>query len=721
MTSRVTRRDFLKIGAAGLASAVLTGCQSPRRWVELEPYVRPPEEALAGVPTWFASTCRQCPAGCGIIVRVMNGRALKLEGNPEHPLNRGKLCARGQAGLQLLYNPDRLAGPVRQAQRGSREYEPLGWTEAINALYESLDAAGSNVAVWLGLATSGHVYDLFRRLTAAVGAPDPVVFDLYGELSGYPALGSAGGDLPGYPLGQADVVLSFGADMLGTGPSAVRYGVEYGEFRSQGLGKRGYLVQLEPRMSTTGAVADRWLPLRPGGEGLVAAALLRIIADQDLGGDRAGQAATLAPDVDVGQAAQESELDARELQELARLFASADRPLAIPGSTLDDAALSLVQALNAVAGTGGQTATVPQGGSPAPVSLPASAYTDALDLVDRMQRGEVQVLLVHGANPAYDLPPGAAFREAVANVPTVVSFAPLVDETAVDADLILPDRTYLESWGYEVVSPNFGLPVVGSQQPVVRPVFDARSTADVLLTIGRGIPAAAAQMPWPDEVAMLQKMVAGLPPGEAGGSGAAVLWARFLQHGGWWPASRPAPSATVGTPSSLATVAAPQCQGEAGQYPYHLHLYLSDLLSDGRGASQPWLQGSPEPMTTMAWQTWVELHPTTARELGIQDGEVVRVVSPHGSLEAPVYIYPASRPDTVSIPTGQGHTDLGRYARGRGANVMALVGGAAAGGGMAWATLRVRIEPTGRQVAMARFENRVGVTEGFINQSFPGQ
>jgi anaerobic selenocysteine-containing dehydrogenase len=105
MSPPITRRDFLKLGLAGTTAAVFSGCQPSRRLVNLEPYVRPPEEQLSGVATWYATTCRQCPAGCGIVVRVMNGRALKIEGNPEHPLNQGRLCARGQAGLQLLYGP----------------------------------------------------------------------------------------------------------------------------------------------------------------------------------------------------------------------------------------------------------------------------------------------------------------------------------------------------------------------------------------------------------------------------------------------------------------------------------------------------------------------------------------------------------------------------------------------------------------------------------------
>src|SRR3989304_6441107 len=129
MTKKISRRDFLKIATG---AAVATGFASKVRPVILEPYVRPPEETLPGKATWYASTCRQCPAGCGIVVRTINGRAKKIEGNPRHPLNRGKLCARGQAGLQVLYNPDRLKHAVRQTGgRGSRRFEPLYWEEAL--------------------------------------------------------------------------------------------------------------------------------------------------------------------------------------------------------------------------------------------------------------------------------------------------------------------------------------------------------------------------------------------------------------------------------------------------------------------------------------------------------------------------------------------------------------------------------------------------------------
>ena len=304
----------------------------------------------------------------------------------------------------------------------------------------------------------------------------------------------------------------------------------------------------------------------------------------------------------------------------------------------------------------------------------------------------------------------------------MVSFAPLVDETAVWADLILPDHTYLEGWGCVRVSPDFGWPVVGSQQPVVAPVVDTRATADVLLTVARGLPAAADALPWVDEVAFLQEMVDQLPWDQPADIEMAVRWARFRQQGGWWPAAAPAPARIATTPTQLPHHIPVSSLDDRQSYPYELHLYLSDLLSDGRGASQPWLQGIPDPMTTIAWQTWVELHPTTANALSVRDGDVVRVTSVHGEVEAPVYVYPAIRPDTVAMPVGQGHTDCGRYARDRGSNPIHLVGSVTseAIGSVIWNGQRVQVTPTGRHVELAAFENRFGVLDGFINQDLPG-
>ncbi|MEW6217245.1 MAG: twin-arginine translocation signal domain-containing protein, partial [Candidatus Bipolaricaulota bacterium] len=167
MPIRLSRRGFLKLAAG---SGVAVGLSPKVRRILLEPFVRPPEEELPGRATWYASTCRQCPAGCGIIVRVINGRPRKIEGNPSHPLNRGKLCARGQAGLQVLYNPDRLRNAVRQTGgRGSRHFEPIGWDEALDQLASTLAALQDPQRVaFLGGLIPDHLHQVVSRFLQAL-------------------------------------------------------------------------------------------------------------------------------------------------------------------------------------------------------------------------------------------------------------------------------------------------------------------------------------------------------------------------------------------------------------------------------------------------------------------------------------------------------------------------------------------------------------------------
>ncbi len=739
---KLTRRNFLKAGAAGAATAVLTGCSSYQRYVTLEPYVRAPEEQLNGVPTFYASTCRMCPAGCGIIVRVMNGRALKVEGNPQHPLNRGKLCPRGQAGPQLLYNPDRFPGPRQQEKGNPDSFRSLTWDQAIDTLASQLQGAGGGVAVWGSAVMSGHLYDLFGRLLKALGASGaPLIYDLFSGVNGYAVQDKADEQLfgqaalPVYDLANADVVLSFSSNLLGPSPSQTRYGVDYGTFRRRPGGLRGVLVQFEPRMSITGVKSDRWFAIRPGSEALIAQALLRIIADQKFGpADRVSRAGSLAGSVDLNAVAAASDISIESLTNVARLFATAAHPVAIAGAPLTGQpnalqAFSAVHALNIVAGAVGQVGGVSLS-VPAPIAQTvkpaANSYTDALQLIDRMRRGEIKVLMIHDGNPLYVLPPKAGFAEAIKNVPFVVSFASLPDDTSAWADLILPDRTYLESWGYEVVSPSFGQPVIGSQQPVVTGVtnLDPRATADVLLAVAQKIPAAKSAIPFTDEVAFLKDIVNALGPGAAGGTGADVLWAKFLQTGGWWQANPPVATPLQVAASGPVTVSPVQFNGDANTYPFYLHLFLSDLLSDTREANIPWLQGAPDPMTTIAWQTWVEINPQTARQLKLNIGDIVKVTSPEGEIEAMVYTTPAIRPDTVAVAFGQGHVNTGRYATGgnRSGNAMHLVGAQAdsSSGGFTWANLRAKITPTGRRVDPATFEWTEGVRRGFENAGQPG-
>jgi anaerobic selenocysteine-containing dehydrogenase len=419
-----------------------------------------------------------------------------------------------------------------------------------------------------------------------------------------------------------------------------------------------------------------------------------------------------------------SEVPIETLRRLARVFADADRAVAIPGGYLAGQSNGLssmlaVQTLNLLVAqigrAGGVFLSHPGPTAALRLTPPVDTFNSVLDLIARMKAGEIDLLLIHNANPMFELPAAAGFVEAIARVPFVISFSPFVDETSEQADLILPDHTYLESWGYQVPSPGADRPVVSSQQPVVRPLYDTLSTTDVLLRLAANLEGKASEaLPWTDEATYLEESVGELHGSSLGAYDArtpAGFWALWRQYGGWWSEKEiprePEVTEVVKQPLSLT---APQFEGDPQVYPLHLYPYPSVTLTDGRGANLPWLQEAPDPMTTARWGTWVELNPKTALSLGVSDNDVVRVISPYGQLEAPVVVYPGIRPDVIAVPVGQGHYDYGRYAEQRGSNPLTLIAPVSATetGVLAWGATRVRVEPTGRKQTLARLESLDG-------------
>jgi anaerobic selenocysteine-containing dehydrogenase len=731
MKKKISRRTFMQMAAVGAAGAA--GLSPAVQRAVLEPFVSPPEEVLPGEATWYASTCRQCPAGCGIIVRTINGRAKKIEGNPVHPLNRGKLCARGQAGLQVLYNPDRLKNAVRQTGgRGSGQYEPLYWSDALDELEQRVTALSSpDRLAFLGGLMPDHLFRLATRFLGALGAPLPMIYDLHSALEGrataqrHAEAFFGEPELPVYDLARSEVVFSFGANFLETWMSPVAQMHSYGTLRQGQFGGRGFFVQFEPRLSSTGASADQWIPLRPGTEGMVALAIGRIIVEENLGHVGSHRPhAVLYQNVDVQEMAAATEVPIERLRQLARVFADADQAVAIPGGYLAGqrngmASMLAVQALNFLAAQIGRQGGVFQS-QPGPTAVyrqraSVATFDQLQELLDRMTSGQIEVLLIHGTNPLFELPHATGIEQALANVPHIISFSPFIDETAAQSDLILPDHTYLESWGYQVPMPGADRPVVSGQQPVVRPLYDTRSTSDVLLTLAARLEGPVAEaLPWPDEAAFLQEVAGELHNNSLSAYDAetqAGFWALWRQHGGWWSEKeiRLEPEVTTIVEQPL-LVQQPEFEGDANVYPFHLYPYPSLTMSAGQGANQPWLQETPDPMTTVRWDTWVELNPDTASALGVTDDDVVRVSSPFGQLEAPVVVYPGIRPDVVAIPVGQGHLQYGRFAANRGSNPLTLLAPVTDpdSGALAWGATRVQVQPVDRRKTLARLESLDG-------------
>ncbi|MEW6085093.1 MAG: molybdopterin-dependent oxidoreductase [Chloroflexota bacterium] len=742
MNQKISRRDFLKLATAGAATtAVLTGCGPASRYVTREPYVKMPEYTYNGLSTYYATTCRECAAGCGLIVRTMQGRAIKAEGNPANPINLGKTCARGQATLQGLYNPDRVEKPTKQGRSTALSGDAISWNDAFQIVADGLNNANpSEIAFLMGTAPD-HLFDLVSDLANAIGAPAPIRFSALSMFESRATLSKAAENLlgqaglPFFDLANADVVISFGANFLETWLSPVAYTRGFAKMRRGNPQRRGYMIQFESQLSQTAAKADEWIPLLPGTEGLVAAALGRLFAEA-----KGGSVPRAFSSVNVDEVAARSGVSVEQLMHVAEMIASAQAPLAIPGGqalgqTNGLATAEAVLALNALTDNLGK----PGGVSLSPLAPNADAYhrpasaQEMLEFISRLKNGSVKTLFVHGVNPIFELPKSLGFTEALESVPMVISFATFPDETALASDYIFPDHHGLESWGYQRSATGTLQAVLSGAQPIVSPMYDTRATADVFIEAARLTGGTLAQaLPFTDEVAFIQSKVANLV-GRADGSFVAPeinsFSAYFQQHGGWWK------TALESNPPSAASALGKNLNVEAAQFSgegeFYFIPFVSPTLGEA-GANKPWLQELPDPMTTVMWNTWVAINPETAHELELENDDVVKIISEAGEVEAAVYLYPAIHPEVIAMPFGQGHTAYGRFATAqlpperlvglvphggqvggafqRGANPADILGvHFNEAGDLAFAGMKVRIEKTGRQQFLSRLESRIGV------------
>jgi anaerobic selenocysteine-containing dehydrogenase len=720
MSEQVSRRDFLKLASLSAATgAILTGCGPASRYVEREPYQQMPEYNSVGQSTYYATTCRECAAGCGLVVRTYQGRAIKVEGNAQHPLNLGKTCARGQATLHGLYNPDRMQDPIKRSARGGDATEAIDWNAAIQVVADALKSNKPEEIAFLMGTTSDHLFDLVTDLATATGINAPIRFGSMSMLESRTTLSKASENLfgavglPWFDIGNAQVVFSFGANFLETWLSPLPYTRGFAQMRKTTETKlRGRMVQLEARMSATGAKADEWISLRSGSEALVALAIGKLVAEI-----RGGSMPRAFASVNPAEVAEQADIKLEALQHLAELFAEG-KAIAIPGGAALGQSNGLqvaeaVLALNALVDNVGKAGGVYLSAL-APMQTesqrPASA-SEMGEFVQKMFDGKIKVLFVHGVNPLFEMPIALDFAGASKNVSQIISFATFPDETAVEADYVLPDHHGLEGWGYQRVGTGVSLPVLSGAQPVVTPYYNTRSTVDVLIEAARLAGGKfASALPFADEVEFLQNKVSALRS-EASGSFTAIddatFMATFQQHGGWWKNVNGlvAPDVSGALSKSIKAESAEF----AGEGEFFFVPFMSPTLGDA-GANKPWLQELPDPTTTVMWTTWIEINPETAHHLHLENDEVVKVISEAGEIEVPVYIYPAIRPDTVAIPFGQGHTAYGRYAENRGVNPFDLLGKHFnEAGDLAFAGMKVKIEKTGKTKPVSRNESRIGV------------
>jgi molybdopterin-containing oxidoreductase family iron-sulfur binding subunit len=691
------RRRFLTVlGVAGGGAAALSGC-STGQVEKLVPYLVQSEDQVPGIPTWYASTCTECAAGCGLHVKTREARAIKLEGNPGHPINAGKLCYHGQSALQALYNPGRLRGPMK---RVGNDFKPITWDEALALLVQQLAAHQGKVGVISG-ALRGTFSDLLAGWTAAAGGRVVRYRPLDAE-----ALKAANGlvfglsEVPVYDFAAARYILSFGADFLESWLSPVEhqrgFAASHG-FHGDTMAKH---VMIAPRMSLTGLNADEWLAAKPGSEAVVALAMAQVILSERGGpADAAGLRGMLAAHTPE-KAHAESGITPETLVRIAREFVSERPALAVAGGAAVRhrgavEVCAAVNILNYVAGNVGQTvkfgADVDTG----------DGYGALLEMVQAMNAGQVGLALIHEANPLYSVPRKSGLAAAFAKVPFKVSTALELDETASQCDLLLPGHHPLERW--DDVRPRRG--VAGLLQPVMQPVFGTMATGDVLLRAAQKAGPAFARFAAPSFEAYLREQWAGMAKSQ-GGSDPDAFWRLALQAGGLY-SETPVTQARLAPGAATVSYTPPALDGDTGGDSCVL-LVSPSVMGDGRFANRPWLLELSDPVTKITWHPWVELHPEVASRMEVQEGEVVRLTSPHGTVELPAYIYAGIHPDVVSVPLGWGHTSFGPFATGLGANALDLLDSRDGKGFLPYLATRVVLTKTRafRQVAKTEGNTR---------------
>ena len=720
------RRDFLKLGGSTAFAALFGGCESVSK--KIIPFVIPPEDYTLGEALWYASACRQCPAGCGIVVRVSEGRARKIEGNPLHPVNRGKLCARGHAALQALYHPERLPRPLkREGDRGSGKFTEISWEEALSAFLTRLKEVRAEAPASLLMLTGpmrGHENLVAARFFKAFGSPHRVAWDPFGQDALLSASEMVFGvrDIPEYDIGETRYLLSFSGDFLETWLSPVHYGRVYGRMRQERETIRGKFVHFGPRLSLTAANADLFLPVPPGTEGIAALAVAHVMVKERLT-SRAAEAGALW---DAGLKGMTPEaVSARTgvpvsaFTDVAREFSRNQPGLAIGGSAAASCTngtfnLACVGLLNGLAGNVGKPGGISFPDRAAPLGRygadtpllappPESGYPSVLRAVESMRKGSFRAAILAGpANPAFTLPASLEFAEALLSVPFVVSFAPFLDETSSLSDLVLPVPTFLEEWGDDVAPAGHAGEALTLVQPVVNPFHDTRSLPDVLIAAAKelGGPLAAA-LPWESYRDCLEKAYERQP---------GTMEAALRNGGIFSPTGSPSRPAAAAAKLRLPKAEEPAFEGDPARYPLVFHVFPSLAHYDGRGANLSWLQELPDPVSTAVWRGWIEMNPKTAKGLGIRDGEGVEVESPLGKIEAHVAYHPGIGEGIAAMPLGQGHGRYGKNARNRGGNPFSILPGnrESASGAPAWQSTRVAV----RKAAVKGRLVRAGHPEG---------
>lgn len=715
---KIDRRCFLSLVIGGAAGTALTPLpwkltDDSSIWSQNWPWT---PVVAKGENFYETSTCTLCPGGCGISVRLVDDRTVKIEGLPEHPINDGGVCLLGLSGMQLLYGPTRVTTPMkRTGTRGSGQWKTISWDEAIAEVVDKLanlrdSQKSQHVGCLLGN-RNGTVAELFKRLMAAYGSPNvmtvPSLQDSL-ELTLKMMHGSEAN--LGYDLDNADFILSFGSGLIEGWGSPVRMFQAHSKWKDNGV----QVVQVEPRLSNTAAKSDQWLAIIPGTEAALAMGIIHVLINEGLfdsdfvenfTSDFSGWKTHVMDDYTPEKVADITGIDAGMIANLARKFAGSARPVAVCGRGQGDEPMALneamaIHALNALVGNINQAGGVLAVPKPDYIEWPevildeiaekgiaagrvdgagSGKYALTPSLLNRLPVAEnpyaLEALLISGANPFYTMSDSKGFQESLKKIPYIVSFSTHMDETAMNADIILPNHAYLER--YEDVAVTAGSPrlILGLARPVVAPLFNTMHVGDVVIQMAQALGGGIADsFVWDDYDTCLEETLGD-------------KWDALDETGYWedesfeaadWDSAFETDSGKFEFGNAAMDISpgfnALAAEGDEASYPLVLIPYDTMRLANDAVTNPPFVMKTVDDTILKGNYGLVEINPATAKSLGLSKGSMAELKTPKGVSKVKIHFYDGIMPGVVAMPKGLGHSTDDRFTAGKGINIKELMG-----------------------------------------------
>ncbi len=643
-SSALSRRTFLALMASSAALAA-TGCTNYRDKGEIVPYNKKPEDITIGVPNFYASTCTACPQACGILIKTREGRPIKVDGNPEHPVNKGKICAVGQANIMNLYDPNRTKEPLFRTGSG---YTSVNWLDTDKKIIDELtkaSAAGKEIAVITHSVTSPTAKLLFEEFSKKYTTAKFYSYELVSSKNINTAFNkSYGKNMPVVMWNKAKVILSLESDFLGKEGNFVEAQRLYTESRDV-MNKNGEFNKLyvvEGGFSLTGANSDYRIKLRTDAVEEFAYALI-----DALGGN------LLTMDALVKKYNLKKEVINTLVEDLKN---NKGESFVTAGSKLPVSTHTAVNKLNDIF----QTNIYSKAAANFTV-MPLSETADIEGLVNRMNSGAVGAVIHFDSNPVYHFSPDYKYSEALSKVGLVVTLAEEVNETSGHSGYHLPIHHNFEAWGDHKTRTGF----TSLQQPVIAPIFNTRQKEAILLNWLTAKPEEFKEAVYLNYIkANWEKNIY---PSANSKDNFVKFWATSL-HDGVVTLTEKADTdlsfkteGFAGSPALKASSAAV------------LQLNNGSFVFDGRFANNGWLQELPNPVTKVVWDNYAEVSPDFAEELGVKSNDMVEVSAAGKTMTLPVFVQPGMAKGVIAVELGYGRTAAGPIGNGVGVNTINLV------------------------------------------------